>query len=104
MSTSTSTNTKVTYGAVVNAAAESGDVAGLAIIEAVENQLKDNNPPEANDTLNRLMSMGERRENAMRYIATVFSIEIFEIIKNETPYNEKRYIRNLKGLPRLPKE
>jgi len=101
---STSNSTKVNNTAVVNGAAESGDVAGLAIIEAVENQLKDNNPPEANDTFNRLMSMGERRENAMRYIATVFSIEIFEIIKNETPYNEKRYIRNLKGLPRLPKE
>ncbi|MCP4442786.1 MAG: DUF1841 family protein [Aureispira sp.] len=89
---------------IVDAETEGGQLAGEAIIEAVENQLADNSPPETRQTLERLMASGESRENAMRYIASALSIEIFEALKNSSPYNEKRYIKNLKGLPKLPYE
>ena len=87
---------------IVNADSEGGQLAGEAIIEAVENQLKQNEPPETRKTLERLMAMGESRENAMRHIASALSIEIFEALKNQDPYNEQRYITNLKALPKSP--
>jgi uncharacterized protein YoaH (UPF0181 family) len=89
---------------IVNADSAEGQFAGEAIVEAVENQLRENNPPEALRTLNRLMANGESRENAIRYIACALSVEIFETIKNQSPYDEERYIKNLKALPKLPDE
>ena len=67
---------------IVSAETEGGQRAGEAIIEAVENQLAENCPSETKKTLDRLMSTGESRENAMRYIASALSIEIFEAFKN----------------------
>ena len=89
---------------IVNADSEEGQRAGEAVIEAVENQLAENNPPETKETLDRLMSEGQSKENAMRHIATALVIEIFGAIKNKEQYNEERYIKNLKALPEEPKE
>jgi len=89
---------------IVNADTESGQRAGEAIIEAVENQLSDNNPPETKQTLDRLMASGESRENAMRHIATALVIEIFGALKHNEPYNDERYIKNLNALPKEPSE
>jgi hypothetical protein len=87
---------------IVNADDEGGQLAGEAIVEAVENQLAQNEPPETKATLERLMALGESRENAIRYIASALSVEIFEALKNDSPYDEKRYVSNLKALPTLP--
>ena len=89
---------------IVQADSEEGQIAGEAIVEAVENQLKDNNPPEVKRSLNRLMNLGETRENSIRYISCAFTVEIFEALNNESPYNQERYIKNLKALPELPDE
>ena len=87
---------------IVQADTPDGQLAGEAMVEVVENQIRDNDPPETRTTLERLISLGESRENAMRYIASVLSIEIFEALKNKTPYNEERYLTNLRNLPELP--
>ncbi len=87
---------------IVQADTTDGQLAGVAMIEAVENQIRDNKPPETRETLERLMTIGESRENAMRYIASALSVEIFEALKNKTPYDEERYLKNLKNLPKLP--
>lgn len=87
---------------IVRADTEDGQIAGEAIVEAVENQIRDDDPPETKRTLKRLMASGESRENAIRYIACALSVEVFEALKNQTPYNEARYIKNLSALPRLP--
>jgi hypothetical protein len=87
---------------IVQADTPDGQRLGEAVIEAIENQIQDNDPPETKITLDRLMFLGELRENAMRYIGSVLSVEVFEAVKNKTPYNEKRYLANLKNLPELP--
>jgi hypothetical protein len=87
---------------IVQADSPDGQRAGEALIEAVENQIRDNDPLEVRATLDRLMAMGESRENAMRYIGSVFSLEVFEILKHQTPYDEKRYVAILRNLPELP--
>ena len=89
---------------IVQAVTPDGQLAGEAIVEVIENQLRDNDPPEVMHTLDRLMAMGESRENAIRYIACALSIEIFETVKNRTPYDNERYTKNLKALPKLPDE
>ena len=81
-----------------------GQLAGEAIVEAIENQLRVNDPPETKRTLERLMSMGETRENAIRHLACALSVEIYEAIQNHSPYNEERYVKNLKALPKLPSD
>ena len=89
---------------IVQADIEDGQLAGEAIVEVVENQIKDNKPSETKETLERLIKNGETREDAIRYIASVLSIEIFGAIKHQEPYNNKRYLENLKALPNLPDE
>ena len=89
---------------IVNADTESGQRFGEAVIEIIENQLRDNDPPEVKRTLKRLMNIGESRENAMRFIATALSVELFGVLKHNEPFNEKRYNKNLKELPKLPYE
>lgn len=83
---------------------ESRQAAAEGILEAVENQLKANNPPQAKKALNRLISQGESRDNAIRHIASALMIEVFDVVTNEAQYNEARYIRNLNGLPQQPSE
>ena len=87
---------------IVQADTEDGQKAGEAIVEVIENQLADNNPPETKQTLERLMKLGESRENSIRYISTALSVEIFGAFKHNEPYNNERYLSNLKALPRLP--
>ena len=89
---------------IVRADTEGGQLAGEAMVEVIENQIRDNDPPETKRTLKRLMALGESKENAIRHIASVLSVEIFETLKNQTPYDENRYIKNLKALPTLPFE
>ena len=72
-----------------------------AILEVINTQIQDNDPPETKRTLERLMSMGESRKNAIRYIGSVLSVEIFEALQNQSPYDEGRYVENLKALPKL---
>ena len=73
-----------------------------AVMEIVHNQLRDNTPPEVRITLNRLLDAGHTREQAEELIACVVSSEIFDILKQEQPYNESRYVGALQKLPQLP--
>jgi hypothetical protein len=87
---------------IVQADTPEGQLAGEAVLEAIENQIRDNDPPETALTLARLMRGGESRENAMRLIGCAMAVEIFEILKNNRPFDERRYAENLRRLPELP--
>ena len=78
--------------------------AGRAILEAVENQLEANDPPKVRETLQRLMSDGIDRDEALKYIACALSVEIFGAMKHSEPYNPTRYDTNLNRLPEMPWE
>jgi len=75
-----------------------------AILDIVQNQIRDNDPPETKETLDRLMDEGISEEEATKMIACAVSTEIFHILKHKESFNEERYIKNLKKLPRLPWE
>lgn len=81
---------------------EEGAIGEAALLETVENQIRDLTPPETRATLERLIALGETRENAVRYIACVLSAEVFEILRSELPFNLARYVGQLNALPELP--
>jgi len=73
-----------------------------AILEAVDNQLRELNPPEAKETYDRLVATGISDQEARRLIAVALSDEMFQVLKEKKNYNPERYIASLRKLPRLP--
>lgn len=70
-----------------------------AILEVVDTQLADNDPPEARETLERLVRAGYTREGARELIAYIISHEIFAVMSSGKPYNKERYLAALARLP-----
>jgi len=73
-----------------------------ALLEAVENQLKNNNPPETRQTFERLIREGISEQDAKVLIASVVAVEIFEVVNRREPYNSERFVQALSRLPELP--
>jgi len=72
------------------------------ILEVVENQIRDNDPPETRQTLRRLIKEGFSREGAVELIAAVVVNEIYNVLKQEKNFNRKRFVAALRQLPKLP--
>jgi len=81
--------------------AKSSEIARKAILEVVSNQIRDGNPPETRETFDRLVSEGLEDE-ARRLIGCVVASEIFDILKHQHSYNQERYVKALRKLPKLP--
>ncbi|HDP98305.1 MAG TPA: DUF1841 family protein [bacterium] len=81
---------------------KSNPYAKQAILEVVENQLKQNDPPETRETLNRLIQEGYSAPEAKEFIATVLVAHMFDMLKNNRPYDNSKYIKDLANLPKLP--
>jgi len=73
-----------------------------AILEVVENQLRDNNPPETKQTYERLLQEGHSAKEAKRLIGCVVSSEIFDILKKQEAFNPARFVKALNKLPKMP--
>ena len=72
-----------------------------AILEAVDNQLRDLTPPETKETYDRLMASGISNTEARRFIAIALSSEMFQMLKYKKNYSPERYIMSLRKLPKL---
>jgi hypothetical protein len=68
-----------------------------AIIEVVENQLRNNDPPQTGQTFKRLIEAGDSEKEAKRLIGCVVSAEIFDVLKKNEPFNLDRFIKCLKA-------
>jgi hypothetical protein len=64
------------------------------ILDAVENQLKENDPACVRITLDRLTDIGFSQKKAKIMIAAVLVEEIYGILKNHERYNEESYCKN----------
>ncbi len=73
-----------------------------AFLETVDNQLADNDPPETQETLDRLITQGMSEDDAKIHIAQAVSVEVFDIMKYQKEFNPDRYLKNLKRLPDEP--
>lgn len=72
------------------------------IFEIIKNQLRDNDPPETNTTYNRLIKKGFDDFQTKQMIGQCLVVELFDVMKFGKPYNNERYIKNLKTLPKEP--
>ena len=72
------------------------------IFEIINNQIKNNDPPETTLTYNRLIDEGFNEFQTMQMIGQCIAVELFEIMKHRKLYDEARYIKNLRGLPKEP--
>jgi hypothetical protein len=75
-----------------------------AIVEVVENQLRNNDPPQTKQTFKRLIEAGHSEKDAKRLIACVVSAEIFDVLKRNEPFNLDRFVKGLNKLPAMPWE
>ena len=75
-----------------------------AILEVVDNQIREGDPPETKQTYDRLIASGYSEKETRDLIGCVVSSEIFDILKNQQPYDQDRFIAALKRLPTLPWE
>ena len=96
--------TMARMGAEKRGAPATNPALGAAIMEVVDNQLRDGTPPETRQTFDRLLADGHTEEEARRLIACAVTSEIFDVLKNRQPYDEARYITALHRLPTLPWE
>ena len=74
------------------------------ISEIIRNQIKDNDPPETKINYNRLKALGYNDLETKQLIGQCLAVELFQVMKFKKPFDEKRYINNLKNLPKEPIE
>lgn len=74
------------------------------ILEVIDTQIRDNNPPETKKTLIRLQENGYPEEEAIKLIGYVVASEVFAVLREDRRYDENSYIAALKALPKLPWE
>ena len=73
-----------------------------AILEVINNQMRDNDPPETKQAFLRLQKEGFSKEETLKLIGCVVASEVFTVLKENRPYDNKKYISALRALPKLP--
>lgn len=72
------------------------------LIDAIENQLADQQPPAVQAVLNKLTLVGHTREESVQMMAQVLAWQISEMLETEQPFDRVAYERALRALPQLP--
>lgn len=68
------------------------------IHEIVERQIRENEPKETKETLDRLMRLGYSRHEAVHKIGAVVVEDIFDVLSSKEKFNKKRFINKLQRL------
>ncbi len=68
------------------------------ILEVVDNQINDNDPPITRETMERLKAGGYTEKRAKEMIGSVVAIYIYEIMKNGKDFDVVKYAKDLKRL------
>ncbi len=71
----------------------------LAILKVIEKQIRDNDPAETQQTLQRLVSQGFSREEALELVGHVVASEVLGVIKDGRTYDHHRFVAALMALP-----
>lgn len=68
------------------------------ILEVVENQLRENNPPETQQTLKRLARAGYTRQAAVELIGSAVVAELWQMVHEQKPFDRARFKESLDKL------
>lgn len=71
------------------------------IMQTIDSQIVENDPPETRETLHQLVSAGYTAEDAKRLIGAVVATELIQDLHSHEPFNRDRYVQNLKRLQHL---
>jgi hypothetical protein len=72
------------------------------ILEIIEKQIQNNDPPETRQTIERLTKEGHTVDEARRLISSAAMVEVFHIVCDHKPFNRERFVWNLAHLPQKP--
>ena len=75
-----------------------------AILEVINTQVRDNDPPETKKALIRLQGQGFSEEETLKLIGYVVAAEVFSVLRENRQYDREKYISALNALPTLPWE
>ena len=70
----------------------------VAIHQTVENQIADRTPPQTAETLEALMQAGYTRHEAIHAVGNIVAKEIFEILRDNRPFDSAGYVKALRDL------
>ncbi len=73
-----------------------------SISDIIDKHIKENDPPETQQTLERLTKEGRTMDEARQLISSAVAVEIFHIYCERKPNDPKRYAWNLARLPQEP--
>lgn len=68
------------------------------LLEVVDNQLRENDPPMTRITLDRLIVTGYTEQQAKEKIAAVVIEHIYDCTKFNKPFNGEKYVKDLSEL------
>ena len=68
------------------------------ILEVVEDQIRNDNPPETRQTFERLLAAGHSRQQAVEMIGSALVEEIWAILHNHKPFDRARFTALLEQL------
>ena len=68
------------------------------ILEVVDNQLRENNPPVTKESYDKLIDAGYSAREAKEKIGAIVIEEIYDVMKENQPYDEKRYTQALRNM------
>lgn len=74
------------------------------IFEIVDKHLQEGQPAEAKATYERLLAQGYTEFMARQLLGQCVIVELHDVMISQKPFNEERYIFNLKNLPNEPRE
>jgi hypothetical protein len=75
----------------------------VTIHQTVENQIADHAPPQTAETLEALVQAGYTRHEAIHAIGAIVANEIFEILRDNRPFDEESYVKALQDLAQTAK-
>jgi hypothetical protein len=75
-----------------------------AVLQVVEQQLRDNLPAVTRQTFARLVREGFAEDEAKKLIGYVVAAEVFGVLREGRRYSEQRFTAKLQALPRPPWE
>ena len=81
-----------------------GHLAGELIRKTVRDQIRGHNPPEAEQTYQRLRAQGYSDADAVELIAAALAAEMFYVLSQQREHDPVRYAKMLKALPTLPSD
>lgn len=83
-------------------AARNDPILHAAIMQTVDSQLAENDPPETREAFERLLGEGYSPEHARRMIGLLIAREMVREMVYRKPFDEKGFRENLRRLPEIP--